>query len=209
MKAALLPLFILLAGCAHQQAAVPPGAAPPAATSVSGVRLEIDAEQPMEEGLTQLRLTIENGTGIPIRLRYDQLALFAAGGLKLPVLPPLSGAGASFHDLTAQFEQAGLFLPLQSAPVFPQLPIWTGPFQPRSEDEAAWREGLPSEQMVSRAVPECVLEKGGRVSGLVFFDALPEGLDRAILEVQLVAAESGEPFAMVDIPFRLAPPPKH
>jgi hypothetical protein len=55
--------------------------------------------------------------------------------------------------------------------------------------------------MVQRALPEGVLEAGGRASGFVYFEPLDRDARTLTLAVQIVDAASGAVLGTAQIPF--------
>ena len=178
-----------------------------------------------------LQVTIENRAGRPLRLRYREMALVGPLGSRFAALPPLSIDGAAmvrspFEDYDSPEEGiggAGLDpMPLEG-PLDPEFDYdgyyvsptygffwarpspWAGPFvaDPYYYDTwySRWPVELPTEDMVAKALPEGVLSHGGRVSGFVYFQDVPESMDRVNFQLELVDAETGMSFGTVRIPF--------
>jgi hypothetical protein len=85
-----------------------------------------------------------------------------------------------------------------------RLGVWPGPFPLDAPYYAAtfpaWPSGLPNEEIVSRALPEGVLDPGGRVDGFLYLRDRPRGTQLTFLAA-LVDASTGQPFGTVQIPF--------
>lgn len=54
--------------------------------------------------------------------------------------------------------------------------------------------------MLAQGIPEGVLEPKGHISGFLYFDKLPENLERLTFESDLVNAQTGESFGTIRIP---------
>ncbi|HCF57287.1 MAG TPA: hypothetical protein DFS52_04720 [Myxococcales bacterium] len=210
MRIGLFAMALLAAGCAREQTVVPVGG-PQGTANVSGVQLGVEAqawEPPPDLAgkVTPLRVTLANGTGVPLRIRYDQFRVLSPTGAPRSVLPPLPAdlRSGSLGPLTPEFESESFFVPPPLLRVYPDQGLWAGPFEYRSDGLdgfESWPEGLPTTGMIQRAIPEGVIETGGRVSGFLYFPPLPEGAARYVFEADLVDANTGEGFATVSIPF--------
>jgi hypothetical protein len=60
---------------------------------------------------------------------------------------------------------------------------------------------LPTEDMLAKGIPEGVLEPEGRISGFLYFEKLPENLDRITFEADLINARTGVTLGTMRIPF--------
>jgi hypothetical protein len=54
--------------------------------------------------------------------------------------------------------------------------------------------------MLAKGIPEGVLEPKGHISGFLYFDKLPENLERVTFEADLVNSQTGDLFGTVRIP---------
>lgn len=177
-----------------------------------------------------LELTIENRSGRPLRVRYREMALVGPHGSRFAALPPLSINGTALvsspfedSDSPAGIGGSGLNpMPLEG-PLDPGFAYdgyyvsptygtfwrrpapWRGPFaaDPLYYDtwSSRWPVALPTEDMVAKALPEGVLAHGGRVSGFVYFQDVPESVARVDFQLELVDAESGKTLGTVRLPF--------
>jgi hypothetical protein len=210
MRIGLVAMALLAAGCPREQTIVPVGG-PLGTANVAGVQLGLDAqawEPPPDLAgkVTPLRVSLANGTGVALRIRYDQFRVLSPTGDRFSVLPPLPAdlGSADIEPLAPEFESESFFVPPHLIRVFPNQGLWAGPFEQRSnglDGYESWPEGLPTTRMVQRAIPEGVIEVGGRVRGFLYFPPLPEGVPRYVFEADLVDANTGEGFATVSIPF--------
>ncbi len=60
---------------------------------------------------------------------------------------------------------------------------------------------LPSREMMERALPEGVVDSGGRVSGFLYFQHVDRREAQVSLEMKLVDAKTGESLGHLTIPF--------
>ena len=187
---------------------------------VNGVRMT--AETGAWDGLarvttevTPIRVTIENGSSAPIRLRYDEFALVNPQGRRYAALPPY-GVEGSVEDpvlvdaydpvTTPGFAYSGFSVALYYGSVYPTLTPYAGSFgyDPLYYDRyyTAYRDvELPTQEMVREALPEGVIDPGGRVSGFLYFERVPPSAPRVRFRADLANAQSGETFGEITIPF--------
>lgn len=65
---------------------------------------------------------------------------------------------------------------------------------------ARWRKPLPTQEMVARALPEGVLQPGGKASGFLYFERVDEDLGLVHFRGRLVNAGDGSQLGVVEIP---------
>ena len=61
---------------------------------------------------------------------------------------------------------------------------------------------LPTFDMLRKALPEGVLEPGGRLSGFVYFEDVGPGVERVELRADFENADTGERIVRLGIPFK-------
>jgi hypothetical protein len=97
------------------------------------------------------------------------------------------------------------FIAPHFAPFYPGLAPWWGPFpyDPLWYDGfyARWPEYLPTEDMISQALPEGALQDGGTVAGFVYFQNVTGRETSVQFELTLIDASSGETLGTARIPF--------
>jgi hypothetical protein len=194
-----------------------------AVATESGVTFVVDGgawsgfPRPLET-VVPVRVTIHNDSGRPLRIRYPEMALIGPGQARFAALPPfqirttemVSGVGgAGYYDpLVPRFYWRGFVVPSRYHPFYSGYygldPYW-GPW---AYDDwyfgryyTQWPVTLPTRDMLERALPEGVLRPGGRVSGFVYFQNVPDPIDRVVFKADLVDAETGEQFGTIEIPF--------
>jgi hypothetical protein len=209
----ILSLALLLAGCAAQlrpapEASLVPGQPGAARATADGVTVTAQARawrgRPpgLEMHVTPVLITIDNGSRVPVRVRYADFALVDAGGRRFAARGPFEVRGAVAEPLPLYAFPRGPFLvrDIAGRPVLVD-PFWYDPFYldfPRYR----WVD-LPTGDMVQLALPEKVVEPGARVSGFVYFEPLERAASPLTLTVRLVDDRRGEPFATAAIPFVL------
>jgi hypothetical protein len=190
------------------------------ATAV-GVTVTVKADawsgQPAE--LTEvipLLVTIENNSRVPIRLRYAEFTL-AGDGDRTPALPPFEITGtetepvgtAGFIDGPYPYPLRGFYVAPHYRRFYPRLRAFPGPFayDPlfySTRFPAFRRLRLPTGDMVQKALPEGVLEAGGRVTGFLYFEDIDVGKDdTATFVTDLVNASTGETVGAIRIPLEV------
>ena len=127
--------------------------------------------------------------------------------------PPVGDAGlaggSGLEPLAGPYQPGfgydGFFVSPTYGPAWTGLSPWAGPFaaDPLYYDtfHARWPVELPTASMVATALPEGVIEPGGSVSGFLFFEDVPEEVERVTFRMDLVNADTGESFGGLRIPF--------
>ena len=222
----LLLSLLVLPACAHDPGmsagtqsspqAIPAGPTPNVAVmNVGGVRLSARGDAwdgtPASLGarVTPLAVRIENHSGGPIELLYDRFALVAADGREFHPLPllPLSGRPGSAAPLQPAYQPAGFFIAPSFAPAYTRLPAWRSHLA-RDEslyrlDYRKWSDGLPSPDVLSKGLPEGVLEDGGAISGFLYFDREARDHHDLTFQADLTAGDWERRVALIEIPFRI------
>jgi hypothetical protein len=199
---------------------------------VAGVRVWADgvwAGSPADlpEVLTPVFVTLENHSGHPVRLAYEDFTLLAPSGVRYAALPPFS-LGGPLGDASPRRPSVQLVDFHPAAPAAPPpppgrrrhvhgflvaphhrhvvigVPLWPGPWVFSGPYYARWwsqwPSSLPSEDMLQRALPEGALSDGGAVSGVVYFQSVRR--EPAVqLELALHDASSGAALGVVSLPF--------
>jgi hypothetical protein len=153
-----------------------------------------------------LLVTIENNGTVPLRLRYREFRLSAPDDIR-PAMPPLEineretvavgtfGPGVGYGFYGAMY--GGYYgAPFRGA-YYPD-PWFYSSYYPLYYDVQ-----LPTQDMVTKALPERVLEPADVVRGFLYFeDGDPAG-DAATLEVDLIDATSGAKLDTIRIPLEI------
>ncbi len=234
--------FVAIA-CSHVPQLKPEPAAPRAPgnpnvafAEVSGVRVFVAGDAwkgdppNLPKVFTPIQVTIENQSGHPLRVSYEDFKLVGQSGFAYAAIPPMqakgvvsASAGPSPRAAVAPvgFQPGGLVVvPAATriyhqhffvAPYFswyyPGWPAWpyAFPYDPFYYDRmyAYWPERLPTQDMLSNALPAGVLNNGGRIFGFLYFQGIADRESRVSFEEQLVDASSGQPFGRVSLPFEV------
>jgi hypothetical protein len=160
--------------------------------------------------VTPIWITLQNATGRPLRVQYDEFTLRGASGATYIALAPYI-LRASRSRPVFKVPDGGYFDKFQVAgylgPFYPWLRVWDGPlpYGP-SIHSVPWRERLPTADMLDRALPEGVLENGGTASGYLYFQKVRPGEAEmsflAGLQEPTPAWQLTHQLASIDIPFR-------
>lgn len=187
---------------------------------VGGVSFRVDGGAwdgfPAElDAVVPVRVTIENDGAHPVRIRFEDMALMGPEGTEFAALPPLridavemtegSVGGTPYMPYRAGFGWDRFLVADPYMPYYAGLDPWVGPFayDPLYYDRyyGEWPVELPTESMIERALPEGVVSPGGRVSGFVYFEDVPDDVERVTFRAEVVNASTGERMGVVSIPF--------
>jgi len=207
----------LAAGCGARPDLVPaPGAqpAPPgpgagAMGEVAGITIiaRADAWSGFPENLqevTPILVTIDNGGDAPVRIRYNEFALVAPTGKRYAAIPPFNVEGTAVESIGVRYP--GFWVAPYYSHYYPFLRPYGGyfPFD-RYYYDAYYpqfvRIRLPTADMIQKALPEGVLEPGGRITGYVYFENVDGDVPQVDFTAELHDAATGRPFGVVRIPF--------
>jgi hypothetical protein len=181
-------------------------------SEVAGIRVAVvpnrwsGSPADLAERMTIFRVEIENGSDQPLRIRYREFNLVGPRSSSSTAIPPYRIEGTVVKPI---------FLPqtyvyprgFQFAPHYRTgMEDTSRPRHPWDYDEYTprynlWAAPLPTEDMLAKGIPEGVLEPQGRISGYLYFERLPENLDRITFEADLVSVRTGVTFGTVRIPF--------
>jgi len=91
---------------------------------------------------------------------------------------------------------------------YPGWEAWPGlyPYDPLYYNSlyAYWPEKLPTQDMLSKALPEGAIQNDGKVSGFVYFQGVGKRESSVTFTMNLVDATNGQSFGQVTIPFAVA-----
>jgi hypothetical protein len=183
------------------------------------VTVKADAWSGVPAELTEvipLLVTIENNSRLPIRLRYAEFTL-AGNGHRGPALPPFEITGtetepigtAGVLDGPYPYPLTGFYVAPHFRRFYPRLRAFAGPFayDPLFYSRyfpAFRRLRLPTGDMVQKALPEGVLEAGGKVTGFLYFEDIDVGADEmATFTTDLVNASTGQTVGAIRIPLEI------
>lgn len=163
----------------------------------------------LEDALTPIQANIQNTSDKPLRVRYNEFELVTASGFRSHAIPPLRIEGSITRtSLAPAYPWHGFYLAPYYRPFYrPSLGYWDGPFfyDPfyYGSYYTIWREPLPSEDMLEKAMPEGVLQAGGRLRGFLYFQKIPKDQKEVTFTASLVDADTEESFGKIAVPFVL------
>ncbi|MHA7627495.1 putative periplasmic lipoprotein [Corallococcus sp. M7] len=199
-----------------------------AITEEAGVRLTADGSawqgspSDLERRVTPVYVRLENHGDRPLRLQYKDFALVGQESrFRYSALAPLSLRRASSSRDT---EEPASIRPA----MYPAGRVWVGGgygygYGPWRGWGPGWYGGpwgwgspfygpypyyyeqpLPTEDMLNDALPEGTLEPGGTQEGFLYFQGVAHRENAVTLQLNLVDAQTGEPFGSMGIPFEVS-----
>lgn len=164
------------------------------------------------EEVTPIRIVIENRGDVPISVRYGDFALLGTSGTAYRALAPFDIEGSAIvlgspdmrlHNPAIEYRSFRVYQPY--GPVYPGLDTFSGPYSYDAyytDTYAYWpRRELPTEEMIERALPEGVLDPGGRLAGWLYFERVDDDEDWVIFDAVLGDVESGDPLSRLSVTF--------
>jgi hypothetical protein len=216
----LFAFALVLIGCAGKALVPAPGVntlprnETAAVAEAAGVRVSVapnrwsGTPENLPDMSTPLRVTIENGSNKPLRIRYDQFTLSGPAGFVETALAPFEVKGALIKPVfMPQFYYSARGFTLATYyRIFNREEDTYQPRHPWNYDEYTpgynlRQVPLPTADMLARGIPEGVLQIGGDITGFLYFPRLVENVNRVTFTINLVDAESGKTFGIVRIPF--------
>lgn len=217
----------LLAGCATDLQPAPralaaAGLEDAAYSTVNDVRIVAQASEwpgsePIKQQVTPLRVVIENNSDKPLRVAYNEFTLVTQEGETYSALPLYRIEGT-----VEEAETVGAYTPITDpgfiysdfviAPYldgfYPGIGTVAGPFyyDPLYYDTnyTYWdKTALPTPAMRVLALPEGVVNSGGRVEGWLYFEEVYDA-EEVVFRADLVNSRTGDEFGEVRIPFEVS-----
>jgi hypothetical protein len=197
-----------------------------AITTVAGAKITVDGAawngDPFwaNSSVLPVQVTIENHSGRPLSVSAGQFSLVGKTGVKyraLPLVPlqdpldkPLPDRGAAMGPVArALFYARGFYVAPNMSGVYPRFavfPMFTYDVDYYRTSYKGWPGSLPSMDMLSRALPDGVVDDGGIVSGFVYFPMLPSSERHVRFDLQLVDTEHGRRLALAFVPLAVRRP---
>jgi len=201
-------------------AALAPGGVNVAEASAAGVTVKVTGDswkgEPRDLGtlFTPVRVTLENHSGKTLRVSYRDFSLAGGSGFNYAAIPPMKARGTLNASKTTSappprlvgWEHRGFMVAPHYSYLYPGIEAWAGPFayDPLYYDNfySRWPERLPTQDMLSEALPEGTLQDGGSVSGFVYFQSVTGRESAVRFKMDLVDATDGQAFGRLAIPFQ-------
>jgi hypothetical protein len=209
-----------MVGCAQRADLIPApdartleGTAAIATAEAAGVRVVATPDTSSDPArgypyFQPLHLKIENDSGVPLRLRYADISLVDETGGTMSALPPYLLQNVAVRPIAHPTFYAHQFrVAPHYVPYYPTFGAW--PSQFTYDDRfyryqySLWDPYVPTRVMREQAIPEGVIEDGGNISGFVYFKKLDPEMDRVTYTMELVNANTEEPFGTIRIPFMI------
>jgi hypothetical protein len=206
LMAALLSVFAFEA-CAHEKVLEPAAGAPLAAdrqgvaeTAVSGVTVEVAADSwkgdPEDLGslFTPVQVTLRNDSGKALRVSYRDFKLSGASGSQYAAIAPAEARGSLDVATRSPYPSSELD------------PLLMEPVAVEPSDDAYYTrssEQLPTQDMLSQALPEGLVQDGDRVTGFVYFPSVVGREPAVQFDMTLADATDDEAFGRVEVPFQI------
>ncbi|HYE35792.1 hypothetical protein [Methylocaldum sp.] len=196
-----------------------PGEPGAARAEAGGVRIAAGAEawpgsDTIHRELTPVRVSIDNRSAQPLRIRYAEFALVSPSGERFAALPfyrkesqvNVPAVPAPYPPIAdPAFGYTNFYVAPRYHSMYPGLQPYPGPFEYDSSYYDTygdyWKEGaLPTGRMIDRALPEGVLEPNGRLDGWLYFEKVRD-VPKVTFRTDLVNAETRRIFGEIRIPF--------
>ena len=166
----------------------------------------------LARSLTPLHITVENGSGRELIVRYDEITVNGPALMHEP-LPPRELTGRQVIEksqdpiFVPRFEHSGFHGAPGYLPNFSELRPWDYPWDYDRNyyvrQYPKWPVALPTLDMIEAALPEGVLEPRGRVSGFVYYEKLDPSMTDWTLAFDLIEPWSGLAFGTVRVPLSM------
>jgi hypothetical protein len=170
--------------------------------------------------VTPVYVTIDNNSGKPLKISYEQFALLSPEGQRFSALPPFGIKGTVTKPVLIRnynpimepaFTYHGFLIAPFYSSIYPGLPVFDGNFyyDPLYYDNyySYWGQiqyDLPTPEMVGIALPEGVLKNGGEISGFLYFQKINRLKGNKVdFRADLVNSKTGDNYAVIRIPFEV------
>lgn len=216
-KVVWMSAVVVLSACVQPKALAPGPSAKKtsesaAETRVAGIHVAVDGDAwkgspPTSGELVPVLVTLNNESGHPLKISYDSFSLNLSGGFHLLPLPPYRVAQQATVESTPvypDFYYSDFFISPWYAPYYPGFSVWPDHVGPGFDYDGAYGgwPAEPDEDVLAKAIPEGVLDSGGKLSGFLYF-ASPRADE--LMSVDFTArftdGRSGDEVAEARIPF--------
>jgi hypothetical protein len=188
-SAVLLALIFGTVGCAAKRVVLVPATnanlAPQpdsAQGSSQGVSVQLranawdDDPKTLDKDLVPMEITIQNDSGRPLAIRYEDFALIAADNRRYSDIPPYQIVGDSYEHLQ---------------------PYWA------YSDAYYSAVRLPTEAMLQDAMSEGVVADHGRITGFLYFTKPTGQSQQLVFHATLVDMRTGTSFGEIVVPLAM------
>ncbi len=174
----------------------------------------------VKQYVTPVYITINNNSGKPLKISYEQFALLLPNGKRFSAIPPFGVKGeVSKPALTEQYSPIlspaftfhGFLIAPYFSSIYPEIPVCAGYFyfDPLYYDNYYnyWGQieyDLPTTKMIDNALPEGELKNKGEISGFLYFEKLNNTkANKVDFRADLINSKTGNNFAVISIPFNV------
>jgi hypothetical protein len=168
--------------------------------------------------VTPMHVTIENESDQPLSVQYPNFALVSPDGVIYSALPPLQvdsdvsrevGPAAARPVPDPAFNYDRYLVAPYYGRYYPEMRVAAPPYIYDPDYYRTYYEywvdiDLPTERMMSLALPDGRLEPNGQVSGWLYFEHVDPDEDQLRFRADLVDAASGRKLGEVTMPFVVA-----
>jgi hypothetical protein len=189
----------------------PAGPGEGAVASDAGVQVEVRTDAwrgdpaTLEQVVTPVFVELTNNSTHPVLVRYESVKL-RQNGQTYEAMPPYDVEGSLAEPFTIyDYPYSGFEIAPHLRRYYPRLRVadpfwWDRAFYDRMVP--AFRSvALPTSDMVRMALPEGVLDPGGRVAGFVYFEDVDDDIPNVTFTTDLVDPGTRMAFGRVEIPF--------
>jgi hypothetical protein len=214
--------FLLTSGCSRRTLTPAPqadrvaGLENAARDQANGVSIVVqpnhwEGDSPnLRFAVTPVHVALENRSGHPLQVAYRRFHLVTDGDFRSTANPPFRIEGsipqtAVTPYISPAYPWNGFYLAPYYATFYgPAWSAWPGVWHfdhLHYSGYTTWRQPLPTEDMLTKALPEGVLQNGGNIQGFLYFQKLPDNVSRATFHADLFDAETEQTMATMEIPF--------
>lgn len=167
-----------------------------------------------DQQVTPVRIQLVNDSDQPVAVMYEHFALVSGRGQHYAALPPFQLSQLNIAPVAVGYrgtiDREWKSENFQVAPAYAALyqgvPVADKPIDISAayynEYFGAWEQGdWPSDTMLEHALPEGVLQPGGRLDGYMYFEKLSDKTERVQLKADFVNATTGQTIDSVAISF--------
>lgn len=221
--------LLTIAGCRNEPTELQPAATatagdeepvrtPERTAEDAGIRLTAVADgwtgwEEIQREVTPLRVTVRNEGDAPVLVRYASFVVTSDAGRRFAAVPPLQ-MDQEVETYVAVNEHGPIQDPYWGHDGFAVAPYYRNVYPGFAVYDAyGWPTGyydtyagywadveLPTAEMLERVIPEGVLEPGGYVDGVLFFEHVPEDARGLMLRAELRSPETDQVLARFEIP---------
>jgi hypothetical protein len=156
------------------------------------------------DNFTPVLVTVTNDSDKALRVRYADFMLHGPASQMYHALPPFKITDAVTQPISDVTGYRGFLIAPYLSPYYPGMRVFSSPFL---FDEVYFNRfypsfveiRLPTGDMIQKALPEGVLEPGGRVSGFLYFEDPEDEVGRVRLTHELKTPD-GTTFGRLEIP---------